>query len=110
MRGNQPDREKQRNWETTIREAARSGYSIREFCRRRRLKESRFHWWQRKLKAVWEPSQGKAGESGQASFALVSDGPRVVDAGIELVLGNERRLRIGKGVDEQTLRALLAAA
>jgi hypothetical protein len=31
------------------------------------------------------------------------------DAGIELVLGDGRRLRIHQGVEEQTLRAVLAA-
>ena len=31
-----------------------------------------------------------------------------LNAGIELVLGNGRRLRIGKGVDEDTLRTVLA--
>jgi hypothetical protein len=31
------------------------------------------------------------------------------DAGIELVLAGGRRLRIARGVDEQTLRAVLAA-
>jgi hypothetical protein len=45
----------------------------------------------------------------QASFALVSDDPEGMDAGIELVLGNGHRLRIRKGVDETTLRAVLAA-
>jgi hypothetical protein len=32
-----------------------------------------------------------------------------LDAGIELVLSDGRRLRIHKGVDETTLRAVLAA-
>jgi len=45
------DAEKARYWQRTISEAARSGISIREFCRRHRLRESQFYWWQRKLKA-----------------------------------------------------------
>jgi hypothetical protein len=40
---------------------------------------------------------------------LVSDEAGATDAGIELVLGNGRRLRIRRGVDEETLRAVLAA-
>ena len=48
-------------------------------------------------------------DRGQASFALVSDEQGTGNAGIELVLGKGRRLRIGKGVDEETLRAVLAA-
>jgi len=37
------DVEKQRYWQRTIGDAARSGMSIREFCRQRRLKESQFY-------------------------------------------------------------------
>lgn len=33
----------------------------------------------------------------------------MMDAGIELVLGGGRRLRISKGVDETTLRTVLVA-
>ena len=45
------DVEKARYWQRTISEAARSGMSIRAFCRQRRLRKSRFYWWQRKLRA-----------------------------------------------------------
>ena len=105
------DREKERYWQRTIREAARSGMSIREFCRQRRLKESQFYWWQHKLRADLQerPTRGQGVTRGVASFALVSDEPEATDAGIELVLSGGRRLRIRKGVDEETLRAVLAA-
>ena len=84
--------------------------SIREFCRRRRLRESQFYWWQRKLKASRDmrtvQRQGAGGKP--ASFALVSE-DAATDAGIELVLADGRRLRIRQGVDEETLRSVLAA-
>jgi hypothetical protein len=41
--------------------------------------------------------------------ALVSETPGELDAGIELVLADGRRVRIRRGVDEQTLRTVLAA-
>ena len=111
MRTQKRDFGKERYWQRTIGEAVRSGKSIREFCRRRRIKEGQFYWWQRKLKAGRQegimPRQGAA--KGPASFALVSDEPGAINAGIELVLGGGRRLRISKGVDEATLRAVLAA-
>jgi len=50
--GNKTDAEKHRYWQRTIGEAARSGVSIREFCRQRRLRESQFYWWQRRLKEM----------------------------------------------------------
>ena len=111
MSSGKRDVEKARYWQHTIREAVRSGMSIREFCRQHRLKESQFYWWQHKLKVGRQ--QRSIREEGvnreAASFALVSDEPQATDAGIELVLGGGRRLRIRKGVDEETLRAVLAA-
>jgi hypothetical protein len=103
------DESKQRYWQATIREAARSGGSIREFCRQRKLKESQFYWWQQRLKAKRQAAKRPKQAAGQASFALVSDEPGTVDAGIELLLCGGRRLRIARGVDEQTLRTVLAA-
>lgn len=103
------DVEKARFWQRTIREAARSGLSTREFCRQRRLHESQFYWWQHRLAAVRPDPQGRKQTSGAASFALVSEEPGAADAGIELVLADGRRLRIARGVDEATLRSVLAA-
>ena len=111
---NQRDLEKERYWRQRIGEAARSGLSIREFCRQQGLKESQFHWWQRTLKdrrrarTSGRPKASQGAED-QARFALVSDGPETLEAGIELVLGDGRRLRIAQGVDEATLRTVLAA-
>lgn len=113
--GKRRDVEKERYWRKVIGEAARSGVSIRQFCRQRRLKESQFYWWQRELKKRQQARAfGSGGRSkstkdtGQATFALVSeDGGELGSAGIELVLRDGRRLRIGKGVDEETLRTVV---
>jgi hypothetical protein len=111
MTGRQRDIEKERYWQQTIHKAARSGLSIREFCRQRHVKESQLYWWQRRLKENRRPRvvQRKVANDSQASFALVSNDPCAADAGIELVLQDGRRLRISRGVDEPTLRAVLSA-
>jgi hypothetical protein len=71
---------------------------------------SQFYWWQRRLQRT-QPARTKKRASGgtAASFVLVSEEGSSSEAGIELVLGDGRRLRIHKGVDEATLRAVLAA-
>jgi transposase-like protein len=109
--GKKQDVEKARFWRAAIREAARSGVSIREFCRRRKLKEGQFYWWQRRLSMSRRSAEAgrKRRPGGPASFALVSEERGANDAGIELVLAGGRRLRIARGVDEATLRAVLAA-
>ena len=109
------DAEKERYWRRVIGEAARSGISIRRFCQQRKLRESQFYWWQRELekrqqaRAFGSGNTSKATkDAGQATFALVSeDGGEVGSAGIELVLRDGRWLRIGKGVDEETLRRVV---
>jgi transposase len=104
------DAEKARYWQNMIREAARSGLSIREFCRRRQLTISQFYWWQRRLKPQRTlPRKRRVASPDPASFVLVSENGESPAAGIELVLGHGRRLRISRGVDEETLRAVLAA-
>lgn len=104
------DMEKARYWQAVIRDAARSGLSTRAFCRQRKLKECQFYWWQRRLKEKRPPASTPRGPATKpASFALVSDEPGTAEAGIELVLAGGRRLRIAKGVDEPTLRSVLAA-
>jgi len=105
------DAKKARHWQDLLGEAARSGISIREFCRRRRLKEGQFYWWQRRLRVNRREGVGtRPGVNGQrASFALVSEEAGAIDAGVELVLNGGQRLRITKGVDEETLRTVLAA-
>ena len=107
-RSKSQDLEKSRSWRKLIREASRSGLSIREFCRRRRLKERQFYVWQRRLKEGRRMNHSQDG-AGPATFALVSEKPGEMAAGIELVLKSGNRIRIGRGVDEATLRSVLAA-
>ena len=110
MEAKQQDVEKKQFWQKTIREAIRSKLSIRKFCRQRRLKESQYYWWQRKLNGSrHERGRQQRRTEGNSSFALVSNDPGAADAGIELILQDGRRLRISRGVDEQTLRAVLEA-
>jgi hypothetical protein len=59
-----PDVKKAEYWRKMIRDAARSGVAIREFCRRQEVTESQFYWWQRRLRQP-RPSRTKA--SGQAA-------------------------------------------
>ena len=60
MGGGKTDAKKARHWQELLGEAARRGMSIREFCRRRRLKESQFYWWQRRLRLSRRKGAGTA--------------------------------------------------
>lgn len=94
----------------TLGEAARSGLSIQEFCRRRRLKESQFYWWQRRLRvgrpdgAISKPGA----REGAASFALVSE-DTATEAGIEPVWRAGGGCALPKESMKITLRTVRAA-
>ena len=111
MGGRRADEGKREQWRKLVAEAVRSGTSIREFCRQRRVTEAQFYAWRARLNGKTHgAARQRALRAGQeATFALVSDAPGELDAGIELVLADGRRLRIRRGVDESTLRTVLSA-
>src|SRR5437667_7565852 len=76
------DVEKQRYWQRTIGDAARSGMSIREFCRQRHVKESQFYWWQRKLKAGRQERNKRRVQDRGDRCALVSEGGMDMPGGV----------------------------
>jgi hypothetical protein len=106
----QHEEQKENYWRGVIQEAKGSSRSVRAFCQHQGIKESQFYWWQRRLKGTAASPKAEVAKAGwKASFALVSDQPREVSSiGIELLLAGGRRLRIGRGVDETTLRTVLA--
>jgi transposase-like protein len=102
---------KAKDWKAIISRAARSGNSIRAFCRAEGIHEAQFYSWRRKLRERGDyRAPRENGRAGPASFALVTDRDNAgwLDAGIELVLAGGRRLRIGKGVDPETLASVAA--
>ena len=109
--GRRRDQGMREPWRKLIAEAARSGTSIREFCRQRGVTESQFYTWRARLNGkVQGVARRRALSAAKAApFSLVSDPPGELDAGIELVLADGRRVRICRGVDEATLRTVLAA-
>jgi transposase-like protein len=110
MGGRRVDEGKREQWRKLIAEATRSGTSVREFCRQRRVTEPQFYAWRARLNGkVHGAARRRALRGGKAAtFALVSDAPGALDAGLELVLADGRRVRISRGVDEATLRTVLA--
>jgi hypothetical protein len=111
MGGRKVEDGKLEQWRKLIAEAARCGTSIREFCRQRRVTEPQFYVWRARLNGKVHGAARRRAmtASKSATFALVSDAPGALDAGIELVLADGRRVRIGRGVDEATLRTVLSA-
>jgi|SRR5579864_5846911 len=87
-------------WRERIAEQARSGLSIKQFCKDRGIPEHAFYSWRKRLR-----------ETEPVRFALVdrTGGPHAPEWNLELTLLTGERLRIGAGVDAVTLRAVLEA-
>ena len=87
-------------WRERIAEQARSGLSIKQFCKDRGIAEHAFYAWRRRLR-----------ETEPVRFALVdrAGAPHAPEWNLELALHTGERLRIGAGVDAITLRVVVAA-
>lgn len=91
---------KAQEWAERIARQQRSGFSVKQFCKEQGVSEYSFYSWRKRLR-----------ESGPVRFALVERSARrqerTMEATLELVLVNGERLRIGAGVDPNTLRTVL---
>ena len=87
-------------WRERIAEHARSGLSIKQFCKDRGIAEPAFYGWRKRLR-----------ETEPVRFALVdrTAAPQSWEWNLELTLVTGERLRIGAGVDAVTLRTVLEA-
>jgi len=102
----QPLEERRAHWRALVEEAGESGQRPSQFCQARGVDLTRFYYWRQVF-----ARQG-AGEDSEAHFALVKRGRGGQEAGagdLELWVDRGWRLRIPRGVDEATLRAVLGA-
>lgn len=89
-------------WRRLVGGQATSGLSVRAWCRRQGQRESAFYWWRRELARR---------DAEQAAFVpvRVEEDGRSSDAGqIEIVLGEQRRIRLSGRVDRRMLGDVLA--
>lgn len=84
---------------------AGSGLSILEFVKRLGVGEQRFHSWKRKLQG------GRKKKSVSISFAPMQLPPTTLPGAafaMEVVLENERRVRLGRNFDDAAVSRLVA--
>jgi hypothetical protein len=96
---------KHARWRELLRQWRASGLSARAFCDRRRVPESQFWWWKRRL--------GEQVEAGRPKPAFVPvsivGAARAPGAAIDIKLTNGHRLRVRAGCDRRLLADVLAA-
>ena len=119
--GRDRDRRRESYWRGAVGEQRGSGLTVREFCRRGKLRESAFHYWRRELErrdAEREqrrrprrrtPESGR--DQGGPTFVpvhLAEPSPPVAGGRIEIELSGGRRVHVPAPVDRQALADVLA--
>ena len=101
-------------WLTYVRAWSTSGLPVVTYCRQEGLHPSSFHRWRRMFResgeALLDSQRSAEGESPTALFARVevtSSSATVNAHAIEVVLAGERRVRVGRDFNEETLRRLV---
>jgi hypothetical protein len=127
LRGAARDIDRERRWRRFLAVQARSGLSVRAYCREKGLPEASFYYWRREIlrreqeeqsSETGGPSEGLHAKVGRkptvASFCEVSvkrDGSASTRRGgeIEVVLPSSVILRVGREVEVAHLRRVLEA-
>ena len=111
----QRDRAKEGFWRRMIRQQARSGLSVRGWCRRHSLSEPSFYWWRRRLARSGKPAhQSDPPATGAPQFVpvrITADQAGAANSRperIEIILPGKTRVRVLGAVDRQALADVLA--
>jgi len=108
------DRTRESRWRRILREHARSGLTVREFCRRGKLTETAFYYWRRELRhrrAEQEQRRPELAGSQTPAFlpVRIQEQPIASSGGwIEVELAGGRRVRVVGPIDRQALTDVLA--
>jgi transposase len=108
----QPDPRKQQRWFDLMQRWRQSQLTVRAFCDRHGLNEANFYLWRRVLRERGllddpsTPAQRVPHTQHHAAFVELTVDPPSATA-IEVVLRDQRLLRVHPGFDPATLRQLL---
>jgi hypothetical protein len=101
----------EKSWVPILAEWKKSGLGVREFCRRRRLRESAFWHWKQEIPDRERRRKGRRGAShAKPSFRIQP--VQVVEKSLSVlpleVLSGGRTLRIPRDFDPEQLRKVLS--
>ena len=105
------DEGKERFWRGEIEGQARSGVSVRAYCRAHRLQETTFYRWRRELARRQPAAFVPVTVAGETAGPGGAGGPSADDGAagrIEILAGNGRRVRVTGPVDRRALADVLA--
>lgn len=108
-RGVKQDQTKQQFWRRMVGGQARSGLSIRAWCRKHSLREPSFYWWRAQLARTDRRVKARPCKPTLVPVRVSSEDTAGPESLIEIVLSNGRRIRVRGPVDRRVLADVLAA-
>lgn len=100
--GARRDLSKESFWRRLVRRQATSGLSVRAWCRRHGQREPAFYWWRTEL------ARRDAEQTAFVPVRVAGDETGGGEGRIEIVLTDQRRIRLCGRVDRQVLADVLA--
>jgi hypothetical protein len=100
------DAAKHERWRRVLREWRASGRSVRGFCAWRKIPESQFWWWRRRLAGAGEALAVKP-EPAFLPVTIISP-PTSASTAIDVRLPSGHRLRVRGGCDSRLLAEVVA--
>jgi transposase len=105
-RQRQIDEAKHEHWRQVLQRWKASGLGVRAFCDRRKILESQFWWWKRRL---GEPVATAPVEAGPDFVPVtIVEPPSPTSAAIDIRLTSGHRLRVRAGCDRRLLADVVA--
>ena len=92
--GKRRDRRLERRWRRIIGEQKRSGLTIRQFCRRGKLRETAFYFWRRELQRRQVEDSTRRAEQEQRQNNAATAAPAFVPVRVEGHVGSTAAGRI----------------
>ena len=107
-RGGRRDAGKEKYWQRMVRGQARSGLSIRAWCRARDLQEPAFYWWRARLGRTDRSRKARSRKPTLIPVRVSAQEKTDPEWQIEIVLAGDRRIRVRGPVDRPMLADVLA--
>ena len=107
-RGGKRDKTKEQFWRRMVHGQARSGLSIRAWCREHDLNEPAFYWWRSRLGRTDRKQESRFKKPTLVPIRVSPSETGSAEGTIEILLSGDRRVRVSGPVDRQALADVLA--
>jgi transposase-like protein len=110
-KGKERDARRETQWRRIIRQHTRSGLTVRDFCRKSKLRETAFYYWRREIQRRGSGRPEEQEQRQHPTFLpvrLAQETRTAERGGVEIALPGGVRVHIAAPVDRRALADVLA--